>query len=494
MSEFNFETPSRQSVKGIVFLLLPSIVKSLKSAYIPLIYYIIQFFREPERSRDFLPYIIFGIIGLLGFYLIRSILSFQNFKFSVSKDHFVLSRGITKKKRIEIPRHKIQNVHLKQSLLQRLVGVVEVAIDTAGDTSTEVTIKALENTKARALRTVLLNMTSKEEVKDTRNYVLRISFKELLLAGITQNHFTSFYLLSAVLFGVLVDFRDVAEMFGYEGMMEELKEKATNSASYTFLIYVVLAVIVILTSIGYSIFKVILTNYGLAVIKNREGLEIHKGLFNRISYALNASKIQSVVYTTNALKQRLGLFNLRFNQAMSTEQSKKNIGLVAVQKANLSTLERFVFGYPIDDTLEKKKPAAYFKTQLFLNTAFPLIIVNVFAISLWGAKVGLVNLVLVPWFFLLHWLRYRKSYYSLHKDYMVVGEGRIDTVTHIFEHHKIQSLKLKQSFFQKRREVASIHVHTAASLIVIPAVPFPEAMELYDDLLYKVETSNKNWI
>ena len=123
-----------------------------------------------------------------------------------------------------------------------------------------------------------------------------------------------------------------------------------------------------------------------------------------------------------------------------------------------------------------------------------MIIVNVFAISLLGVGVALVNIVLIPWFFLIHWLRYRKSYYSLHQDYMVVGEGRIDTVTHIFEHYKIQSLKLKQSFFQKRREVASIHVHTAASLIIIPAIPHLEATTLYDYLLYKVETSNKNWI
>lgn len=494
MSGFNFEIPSRQSLKGIIFLLFPSFAKFLKSAYIPLIYYVIQFFRKPERYQELLPYIIICIVGLLIFYLIRSILLFRNFKFSISKGHFVLTQGITKKKRIEIPLHKIQNVHIKQNVVQQVFNVVEIYIDTAGDTTTEVGVKTLEKEKALALKNALLDKVDETIEESTKDAILRISFMELFLVGVTQNHLNSFYILSALTFGLLVDLRDFLKMIGYEDLVDELKEKASESISYTVGIYFVAILLAIFFSFAYSVIKTWIANYRLEVVKKDDKIEIRKGLFNRLSYSLNPSKVQSMVYGTNILKQKFGLYNLRFNQAMSSKTTKKNIAIVGINKSHLEILEQFVFQYKIDGTLRKRKPASYFKTQLFLNSVVLLGVINGLTLSLLGPQMGYLNLLLIPWLFWMHALRYQKCYYTLGNDYMTVGEGRIDTLTNVFEYHKIQSVKLKRTFFQKRRNVASLMIHTASNLIKIPSIPYSDAIELYDYLVYKVESSPKNWI
>jgi putative membrane protein len=189
------------------------------------------------------------------------------------------------------------------------------------------------------------------------------------------------------------------------------------------------------------------------------------------------------------------MYSLRFNQAMSAINSNKNIEIEGLKNQNLKIFEQFVFGYPIVNRVENQaKPDPYFKTQLFIKTVYLLVLINVIAISLLGVEFSVVNLLLVPWFLFLNYLRYKKSYYNYQKDYIILGEGRVDTVTNIFEHHKIQSLKIKQSFFQKKREVASITVYTASNFMTIPSMPYAEAIILYDNLLYKVESTDLDWI
>jgi len=316
------------------------------------------------------------------------------------------------------------------------------------------------------------------------------------MAGLTQNHFNSFYLLSVIIFGLLIDIKDITDMFGFAGFVENLTTEATSGTYFTIIIiYFLTIIIAIICSVIYSVVKVMINNYGLSVKHSKEAIEIEKGLFNRVTYSLKSSKIQSVIYKTNRLKQKFGMYSLRFNQAMSAINSNKNIEIEGLKNQNLKIFEQFVFGYPIVNRVENRaKPDPYFKTQLFIKTVYLLVLINVIAISLLGVGFSVVNLLLVPWFLFLNYLRYKKSYYNYQKDYIILGEGRIDTVTNIFEHHKIQSLKIKQSFFQKKREVASITVYTASNFMTIPSMPYAEAIILYDSLLCKVESTDLDWI
>ncbi len=497
MSEFNFEIPSKQSVKGIIFLVFPSIANTFKTAYLPLLFYVFQFFRNPEQYKPYLSYIGFGVFALVVFSVVRGVLSFKNFQFFISNDYFVLQKGIIKKQRLEISLHKIQNVHISQNFLQRFVGVVALNIDTAGDKTTEVMIKSLNTEKALALKKALVNIKKLEEEEAVANEtVINISFSELVMAGLTQNHVNSFYLLSVIIFGLLIDIKDIMDMFGFKGFVENLSTRATSGTYLTMIIIYFLTIIVaIICSVIFSVVKVMISNYGLSVKHSKEAIEIEKGLFNRVSYSLKSSRIQSVIYKTNRLKQKFGMYSVRFNQAMSAINSNKNIEIEGLKKQNLKIFEQFVFGYPVANIVEHQtKPDPYFKTQLFIKTIYLLVLINVIAISLLGVEFSFANLLLVPWFLFLNNLRYKRSYYNYQKNYFILGEGRIDTVTNIFEHHKIQSLKIIQSFFQKKRGVASITVYTASNFMTIPSLPYAEAIALYDNLLYKVESTDLDWI
>ena len=78
----------------------------------------------------------------------------------MKEDEFYLTHGILKKTTIVIPISKIQNSNSSQNLLQQILQVVQVNIDSSGDEGDEIQIKALSKSKAQALQKALLS-TSK---------------------------------------------------------------------------------------------------------------------------------------------------------------------------------------------------------------------------------------------------------------------------------------------------------------------------------------------
>ena len=77
---------------------------------------------------------------------------------------------------------------------------------------------------------------------------------------------------------------------------------------------------------------------------------------------------------------------------------------------------------------------------------------------------------------------------------MTIGSGVIDTTTNILEIHKIQAVKIKQTIFQNRRRIASVVISTASKSVTIPYVSKSEALAIYNFLLFKVESQDKDWM
>ncbi len=88
----------------------------------------------------------------------------------------------------------------------------------------------------------------------------------------------------------------------------------------------------------------------------------------------------------------------------------------------------------------------------------------------------------------------RKRYFQFNKSQLIVGKGAINTVWQQAESFKTQSVDFRQSFFQKRRGLASLRVNNASGQIDIPYIPEDMANKLMNYLLYHVETSNKKWM
>ena len=150
-----------------------------------------------EISNTKLLYISLGIGIILLFLWIRAILIYKNFQFKITNNHFILKQGILKKSNTSIPFDKIQNINFKQNIIQQIINVYEVSIETAGSTKTEIDIKALPFLKATALKELILSnkvFEKAEKEKEVQKPLLKVDILSLFKVSLTENHLQNLFL------------------------------------------------------------------------------------------------------------------------------------------------------------------------------------------------------------------------------------------------------------------------------------------------------------
>ncbi|MCF6358093.1 MAG: PH domain-containing protein, partial [Draconibacterium sp.] len=127
MNNPDLSKPTRQSVKGLILIFIIGVRQSIRIFW-PLILVVV--FQEKILENK----LVLGIIGVVIFTLLitHTILYYLNFYFYVSNGEFILKKGYLRKKVLAIPLDRIQSVNTKQNILQQLLNVVTLEIDTAG--------------------------------------------------------------------------------------------------------------------------------------------------------------------------------------------------------------------------------------------------------------------------------------------------------------------------------------------------------------------------
>lgn len=500
MSAYNFQEPSRQSAKGILVIFGVSIYKVVKASFIFIIAFLFKFFRSDKAINMSHPIVWLSLSAIPLVFIVVAVLRYLNFKFYVKEHHFFLQKGILNKEELSVSKDKIQNVYIKQNLLQQLINVVSLSIETAGDDNTEIEIVALAKPKAEALKSVLLSgatnrvvTTKTDEQQIAPKVYFKASAKRLFLEGLSENHLKSFILIFGFIVGV---YNDAKEFVG------ELKVSSTitswfhldNESLMALLLFNISIVIVLLVfSIVLSMIRLFVQNFELTVMRNNEGLEISKGLLNKISLSLKASRIQNTTVSTNKVKRALGLYKLAFTQAMANKRQQLKFNIVALSKTQLNDL--VLQFYPgVFKNLIKHKPHQYFYKRLI---AMHFIILLLFNACFWYLS-GLAFLLNIPLLLYLGFnilYAYKKAYYHIDENYIVVGSGMlIETHTSFLEVKKVQAVRLEQTIFQKNSNVATLDISSASRPLKIKHIPLNRALDIKNYLLYKVEYENKNWM
>ncbi|WAC02801.1 PH domain-containing protein [Lacinutrix neustonica] len=497
MNTFNFQEPSRQSVRGIVVLFGLNSYKIIKSLFVFIAAFSYSLIKNKALFGVSISTVLLLLVLILLLVLTRSILQYLNFKFHVYSDDFFLSKGIINKENISVSKTKIQNIYIKQNVLQQLIHVVQLDIETAGDAKAEVKIIALSRSLAIALKEELLLNISNAEVtaeflKEDHIYY-KASIKKLLLEGFSQNHIKSFLIIFGFIGGLYST---------YENFLENLKIGETfkafmiqNQQAIGFLIVLSVSIVLValFISILFSIVNTFLLNYNLQVIEHKKTVEIKKGLFNKVAINLLPSRIQNIEIVTNRVKQYFGLNTLRIKQAMVDKKLLKHFSIVGLSASQATYLsQKFITSFT--RIQEKAKPEKYYIRILFLKALFPFVFINFISFLIFNMNFWIVNIISIPLLSLLIYWRYKKAYYSINDTLLVVGSGSMSTSTQVLEIHKIQAVATKQGLFQKIRKIATVQVFTASKVTNILYVKEDTAHAIVNFLLYQVESQRKDWM
>ncbi|SDS33318.1 putative membrane protein [Formosa sp. Hel1_31_208] len=498
MEVSDFSQPMRQSSKGIIIIFGFNAFKFFKRFFVIFIAFGLSLTKKKSFANLSPNTILLIIVGIIIILFVVAVLKYLNFKFYLNDDDFHLSRGIMNKDKTVIPKSKIQNVYIKQNLLQQIINVVSVNIETAGDDKSEIEISALDKPTALRLKKQLFNKvdtTSSNQIEyiEQTTVFFKASMKRLLLEGLSQNHLKSFAIIMSFVFGLYYEFKDYLKDLNLQERIENSVHFDSDTLLSILIANLIIIVIVIFISSLFSVVKTLIVNFGLEVIEHQKTIEINKGLLNKVSLSLTPSRIQNLVITTNRLKQYLGLHTVSVKQAMVNNKQKKSFVIVALEKIQLyHLLDKLLKQY--NHALQKNKPEPYYNRISAIEMFLFILVINIPAYVIFGNEKWWINLILFPIAALYIYISFKKAYFTLDDHFVTIGSGVIDTTTNILEIHKIQSVEIKQSIFQKRRNIASVIISTASKDVKIPYIKEELAIQIHNFLLFKVESQQKDWM
>jgi len=247
-----------------------------------------------------------------------------------------------------------------------------------------------------------------------------------------------------------------------------------------------------------SFIRVFLLHFNLTVFVKKKSFEINQGLLTKKSILLKKEKIQSITISTNPIKQLLRIYFVSFKQVVSGELNKKKnktIKLVGCNSDHVNQIKNILFDYESVEASTKYNSNNYYILRMYFVSFFGLLVLNIIIFIFFeDLKWVFANLLFIPLIIILIRLKFKKTFYSFDEELLLVGRGKVETHVTYLPFFKVQNIKIKQTFFQKRKSIVDLILQTAAGEITIPCIEENRAITLYNYILYKVESNKESWM
>jgi putative membrane protein len=406
--------------------------------------------------------VLFGALVVAVFAAFWGFLSWRATTYEVAGGVFRLRWGVVQKNERTIPLDHVQSVDTVQGIIQRLFGVVEVRIETAGGGASEpdASLAALDRADAEALRREI--ESSRREPVETEDdagptILRRLRTRDLLLAGATSGQIGVALSLIAVASQL---FDDVLS----ESLAQRLLETFAPRSVTTALLYVlILGLFAWLLAIGGTV----LAYTGFTLSRDGDFLYIRRGLLERREATIPLARIQAVRIVEGLLRQPFGLASLRVESAGYGEDAGVSTTLFPllprkeVHTLLLDAAPEFAVAPPLNALPRRALRRYVFRSTvpfLFLISAATLFSYLVFDLAAW---VFAALLLLLP-AALYGRLRYRDAGWALEEDRLVVRSRLLGRTTAIAPRRRLQSRATVRSPLQRRVRLATFQARVAS--------------------------------
>ena len=427
--------------------------------------------------------------------LLLSLLYYRRFRFCFDGDVLLVQKGLFERTELKVSAGRVQHVSLEQPAYMRPFGVVRFSADTPGGVTAELELPGIPSSVAEALRRALSTPDAgapeavteqTDEAGPQRRELFRIRPGALTLHGLTSN---SIYLVAALLAPVLQPVERLGRPY-----LENLEDAAWVERAGDAPVLVALAVLLTLLLVLMTAAVIVawLRFYAFTLSRTGDRLVQSSGLFNRQEQELSGAKLQTVEWVQTALGRLLGLGYLVCRQYGGLPQAADHAGrnfLVPglVQPRGGELVQEFWPGLALD--AECSRVHRHYRRSVALRLVPVLSLVTVVMAGLSGRVDVLYGLVAVP---VLAWvlghLRWRAVGWRTDGPYVVVRRGLLGRRTVTFPLINVQAVEVRQSWFQRRRGLATLHLTPASGPEAIPWIPVEQALALANVTLYQVET------
>ncbi|WP_163930506.1 PH domain-containing protein [Paraferrimonas sp. SM1919] len=477
---------------------------------IPMVYLLSDLYaKKPETAQ----------LMLLGAAIIISLfagLNYYFFQYRLTKARVEIRSGVFSKKRIDLPFSRIQNIEVSEPLYYRPIGFCYLQFDTAGSSTQEAKIVAINLDKAKALKSQILAHNQAQadtaEAADvemgTPNTPIQSDEKpinyrnidDLVLHGLTSNRA---WILLAGLSPFIDEFTEklsswllryginVEQYFAFEGM--------TWWQIGLTLITVTVTTIIIMSLI--SVIGSIIVYYNFELAKQGDRYIRRCGLFTVTEVSMRLSRLQVIVRQQDWLDTLFRRSNLKYEQSNANAKGKHGAALtnkILVPSVTHSEVEFLINdAYPDNQLLTiklNKISPRYLLRNIGALLVPPFIVISAFlgyhnnyeamayAFGLFALLSGLMV------------MRYLRWGYAMDDNFVYIRKGCLGVDHYCFPRHKVQQISVSQNPIIAKHQLCSLHFVLASGSYTIPYMDEQQAYQMLNSTLYEVEYYKKSWM
>lgn len=428
-----------------------------------------------------------------GFALVR----YYRFRYEIVDETLAVESGVLARQSREIPLGRIQNVDLRQGVLNRLLGLTIVDFETAGGSTTEASLDAVAPEEADRLRRLVqqFDRESRDRAAGTVDSSADETDSEASSESAADDEVTDLFAFSwrDLLTYAVVSVRPAAPVLTLAGLplggdlvaaivrfnltLVGAEPALTPSVLEPFgpprLVALALLTLVefLLAALVVSVVLTVVEYYDFRLFREGDDLRYQRGLVRRYSGTIPLSKVQTVTVKENVLMRRFGLATLVVETAGyggGTQQSEQGVAVPMAPREEVYELARDIepFG-----TFEFERPPTRARRRYAFRFAVVAAVLNGVGYAVdtfllesgdWWVLLGLF--VLVP---LAAHLRWRHRGFALDDDVLATRAGFWSQTTRIVPYYRVQTVFVGRSPFQRRRDLATVTADTASTASVL---------------------------
>lgn len=501
----DFSQAQRQSSIGILVMFFYTLQQFARALW-PMI--VIWVFKFEEINKL---YLAFGMIIILTGIGVVSYLKYLNFTFflDAENEEFIITDGVFNKTKTAIQLRKIQQVNINQSFIQKLIGVYELDVDTAGSNKKEGAIKAISHELALKLKFRLLENEKTQRVVGTEETLLeeteqklfeaaytfiKISFFSLLKVGVTSNYGRTIALLVIFFSTIYENFQNFGddsnvykEIVG--SYIDENLMLQTILISIAFLFGIVLVI---------NVIRIVFKYYDYKIARQKGSLLLSFGLLNTKSTIIKPEKVQITTVTRNYFQKKMGILELKIKQATGGEKEERKsiIEIPGCSETERDSILKLLFHKIPEKGLMLQPNFRKLVFSVFVSIGLPLL--GFLGFGYWFEPIFFEYSYIVPIYVviigLIQYFKFVNNRLFIHNNFIIKQSGAWDISNDIIEPSKIQAITTSQLFWHKKLNIGSVTLHTAGGNIAFQLGNYSILKQKVNLWLYEIETSDSNWM
>jgi putative membrane protein len=416
--------------------------------------------------------------------LVYEIAYYRRFEYELTDDTLDIRSGVFNRREREIPYGRIQNVDITRNILQRLVGLSALNIETAGGGSTEASLQYVTAFEAKRLQ---LDLRRYKRGESTETHASEGQPGVESRAGVDERRVES-HDDDELLFEIAPSELALAGVLSFDprvpGAIIALFSGSVPFVSPIIPVeappLVVLGILAVLFAAGIVLAWVVgavsavLNYWGFRLTRSAEELRYERGLLQRYSGTIPFDKIQAITITDNPLKRLTGYATLVVETAgYAPGQSDGRGSEAAIPIGSRDRVDQLTHELTAAEEPEFTRPPKRVRRRYLARYLLALGVLT-------GVVYGIATLFDVaeqmPWYLpaiavlltpIAAHFKWRHRGYWLGEEHLVTRNGFWSRETKRIAYYRIQTVIDTRTVFQRRWNVATVIADTAGSLSIL---------------------------